>query len=238
MVGTKEIQAGSAVMSSNNLRNYALLGVMIVAMISAIALRPAKNLADNTPPLELEKLVPEKFGDWHIDNISHAVVSPDVQAALNKVYAQTLTRTYINANGQRIMLSIAYGKDQSDNLQIHLPEGCYQGQGFAVDQKQRGFMKTPYGDVPVVRLVAKKSLRVEPITYWITLGTQAVQDGWGMKKAKLAYAFKGVVPDGLLMRVSTIGQDIQGGYELQENFTETLLASVSPEQRERLVGYK
>ncbi|MEZ0232246.1 MAG: exosortase-associated protein EpsI, B-type [Methylophilaceae bacterium] len=221
-----------------SLTNMVLLIVMLASSGAAIALRPTRSIANEAPSVQLETLIPKQFADWRVDDLPMPIVSPELQAALNKVYAQTLTRTYINTRGERVMLSIAYGRDQSDNLQVHLPEGCYQGQGFAVEQKVRGTFDTAYGSVPVVRLVARKSLRVEPITYWITVGNEAVQDGWGMKKAKLAFAFKGEVPDGMLVRVSTITQDVKSAYQLQEGFAEALLANVSSEQRLRLIGFK
>ena len=60
------------------------------------------------------------------------------EAIINKIYNQTLTRTYINPRGDRIMLSIAYGRDQSDALQMHKPELCYPAQGFRLLNNQRG----------------------------------------------------------------------------------------------------
>lgn len=135
------------------------------------------------------------------------------------------------------MLSIAYGKDQSDSLSIHSPEGCYGGQGFAIQNQVKAMLATAYGKIPVARLFATKGERHEPITYWITIGEHAVYDEWEMKKVKLNYALKGIIPDGLLFRVSSINSLEQEAYDLQANFAEALLSSLSPAQRMRLMGF-
>ena len=217
--------------------SYLIIGIaMLGAAGMAMAVKPNEKLADRYEKINLEKVIPKTFGDWKIEEIAAPLISPDLQASLNKIYAQTLTRTYINAKGERIMLSIAYGKDQSDSLSVHLPEGCYGGQGFAIQDKVRGILKTAYGQIPVVRLLATKEERSEPITYWVTVGEHAVTDGWNAKKTKLDYALHGLIPDGLLIRVSNITNQPAEGYDLQAQFAETMLSEVAANQRSRLMG--
>ncbi|MFH1817364.1 MAG: exosortase-associated protein EpsI, B-type [Pseudomonadota bacterium] len=212
-----------------------------LAMLSAVsltyALTPKAKVADQESRLNLETMIPQQFGDWKVDEtIVPLQVSPDVQAALNKVYNQTLSRTYVNSRDERIMLSIAYGTDQSDNVQVHLPEGCYRGQGFAVSNKTESMMQTLFGKIPVAKLIATKEARYEPITYWVVVGGQVARDNWEMKKAKLKFALKGEVADGLLVRVSSVGLDAQRGYEIQREFSEAMLKALTPEQRARMIG--
>ncbi len=221
--------------------NISISHLMIgIAMLGAsgmvMAIKPNEKLADRYEKINLETVIPTTFGDWKIEEVAAPLVSPDLQASLNKIYAQTLTRTYTNAMGERIMLSIAYGKDQSDSLSVHLPEGCYGGQGFAIQDKVRGTLETAYGQIPVVRLLATKEERSEPITYWVTVGEHAVTDGWNMKKTKLDYALHGLIPDGLLIRVSNITNQPQEGYTLQAQFTQAMLAGMAANQRLRLMG--
>jgi len=224
------------------MKHVSLKHLMIgLAMLSAVgltyALTPKAKIADQESKLNLETMIPQQFGDWKVDEtIVPLQVSPDVQAALNKVYNQTLSRTYVNSRDERIMLSIAYGTDQSDNVQVHLPEGCYRGQGFAVSNKTESVMQTLFGKIPVAKLIATKEARYEPITYWVVVGGQVARDNWEMKKAKLKFALKGEVADGLLVRVSSVGQDAQRGYEIQREFSEAMLKALTPEQRARMIG--
>ena len=222
--------------------NFSFKHIMIgLSMLTAVglsyALTPQAKIADQGPKLDLETLIPLQFGLWKLDEtIVPIQVSPDVQAALDKVYNQTLTRTYVNLKGERIMLSIAYGADQGDNVQIHLPEGCYQGQGFAVGDKSESAMQTLFGQIPVSKLVATMGQRNEPITYWVVVGGEVARNNWEMKKAKLKHALKGEIADGILIRVSSITPDTDRGYELQREFSESMLQAMTPEQRSRLIG--
>lgn len=210
---------------------------MLGAFGLSYALTPQTKIADQGPKLDLETLVPKQFGIWKLDEtLIPLQVNPELQAALDKVYNQTLSRTYVSLTGERVMLSIAYGADQGDNLQIHLPEGCYKGQGFAVGDKTESAMQTLFGQIPVSKLVASMGRRNEPITYWVVVGGEVARNNWEMKKAKLKHALKGEIADGILVRVSSITPDTERGYDLQRAFSEAMLKAMTPEQRARMIG--
>ena len=159
-----------------------IAALMMAASAAAVALRPTHKLADAGPKVDLEAMIPKQFGDWRIDDTIRPVLpSPDVQDKLDKIYNQTLARTYINSRGQRIMLSIAYGGDQSDSMQVHQPEVCYPAQGFQVRKSSLGQLATNHGALPVKRLVATQGSRIEPITYWITVGDEVINAGYKQK---------------------------------------------------------
>ena len=97
-------------------------------------------------------------------------------------------------------------------------------------------MQTLFGQIPVAKLMATKESRNEPITYWVVVGGQIARDNWEMKKAKLKFALKGEVADGILIRVSSITPDAQRGYEIQREFSEAMLAAIPAKYRSRLIG--
>ena len=211
--------------------------LMFAASAAAVALRPTHKLADAGPKFDLETMIPKQFGDWRIDtSIAPVLPAPDVQAKLDKIYNQVLARTYINSRGQRIMLSIAYGGDQSDAMQVHLPEVCYAAQGFQVKKASLSQIATDYGVLPVKRVVAQLSNRIEPITYWITVGDEVVNAGYKRKLAQLKYGISGSVPDGILVRASSIDRDEDSAYKLQENFLNNMLATMRQGDRAKLAG--
>ena len=211
--------------------------LMFAASAAAVALRPTHKLADAGPKVDLEAMIPKQFGDWRIDtSIAPVLPAPDVQAKLDKIYNQVLARTYINGRGQRVMLSIAYGGDQSDSMQVHLPEVCYAAQGFQINKSSLGQLATDHGALPVKRLVASMNSRVEPITYWITVGDKATLPGIGRKLNQIAYGLTGRVPDGMLVRVSSIDPDKDRAYQVQEDFIGKMLATMEPGHRVRLTG--
>lgn len=216
---------------------WVLTVAMLVAAGSSMALTPTKRAVATGAVLDLEAVVPKQFAGWQIDpSIQPVVPSPDVQAAIDRIYTHVLTRTYVNGAGQRVMLAVAYGAEQSDALRVHHPEGCYVGQGFQIDKAVRGILKTAYGEIKVKYLIATKGYRKEPITYWIIIGDKSVMGQWEEKVAQLGYGLTGRIPDGLLFRISSIGNDAAEAFAVQEKFARQLLESVDPAYRPRLVG--
>ncbi|WP_432382727.1 exosortase-associated protein EpsI, B-type [Duganella sp. P38] len=162
------------------------------------------------------------------------MVSPEVQAKLDAIYNQTLSRTYVNSHGQRVMLSIAYGGDQSDSTQLHRPEVCYVAQGFQVFGKHTAMLDSGYGQWPVKRLMATQGRREEPITYWISIGNTMITSHFQQKLVQLQYGLRGLIPDGFLVRVSSLSDDQAAGYALEQHFARDMLASMKPADRQRM----
>jgi EpsI family protein len=194
-------------------------------------------MADQRPALKLETVVPRTFGQWREDtSIAPLKVSPDVQAELDRIYSQTLTRTYINAAGQRVMLSIAYGRDQGRAMQVHKPEVCYPAQGFQIVGIFKSVMATLAGEIPIMRLVAVQGPRVEPITYWIAVGDTVVRGALEQNIARIKYGLTGTVPDGILVRVSTISRDEDAAYRVHDQFVSDMLRALRTQDAARLLG--
>jgi EpsI family protein len=210
---------------------------MLAAAGMALALKPTLKVADVGPKVDLELLIPKSFGDWKVDEtVVPLLVDPALQAKLDKIYNQTLTRTYINSHNERIMLSIAYGGDQSDSMAVHKPEVCYPAQGFQILKNANDTFATGVGSIPVKRLVAKQGQRIEPITYWTTVGNAVAINGLKWKLQQLKYGLTGKIPDGLLFRVSSIQTDDAKAYQTQDAFTRELLEAMSPSSRKRIIG--
>jgi EpsI family protein len=210
-----------------------------MALTSALsgALTPRVKLADVKDRFSLDAMIPLHFADWAVDDtIVPLKPDPERQSVLEKIYDQTLSRTYVNHAGQRVMLSIAYGGDQSRALQLHLPEVCYVAQGFDLLKAGEGTLTTRFGTVPVKRLVAKQNSRNEPITYWITVGDKAIKSGIQQKIQRLAYGLSGKIPDGMLVRVSTIQSDAPAAYQIQDQFIAQMLDVLAAKDRVRLLG--
>lgn len=217
---------------------YLLVGLfMLVAAIVATTLKPTTKIADAGPKPDLEALIPLAFGDWKVDtSVAPLVVNPQTAALIDKLYSETLERTYVNSRGERIMLSIAYGGDQSDSMQVHKPEVCYPAQGFQILKNADDVFQSADGSIPVRRLVASQGQRVEPITYWTTVGDSVAVDGLSWKLRQLKYGLTGSIPDGLLFRVSSIRNDDAEAYRAQDEFTRALLTALTPAGKQRIIG--
>ncbi len=228
-------------MSEHGLTRRAALAAVLMAAAAATgqALVPTKRLADLRGPFKLETLVPSAFGNWQIDTHSvGGIVNPETAAMLTRLYSQLLDRVYIDNAGHRIMLSIAYGDDQSDDsVQMHYPEVCYPAQGFQLKSNTREVLTTPEGQIKVRRLVTQfGESRHEPVTYWTIIGNRQSLGGWDKKVSEIQHGFKGEIVDGLLFRVSSINPDTQAAFREQDEFIRDLVGAMGPAARLQLVG--
>lgn len=187
--------------------------------------------------MKVEPAVPQQFGDWSQVAVAGGVVNPQQMELINTLYAEVLNRSYVNSNGERVMLSIAYGKNQNDSFQVHKPEICYPSQGFEMKSNVEGEISTPYGSIMVRRLETKfGSRRLEPVTYWTTIGDHVVRSGTDKKIREMAYAADGYIADGLLFRISSIDSDSSRAFALHESFANDLLAAMTSANRKRFAG--
>jgi EpsI family protein len=223
----------------NSLRWRALIATAVMLAGAALAHfgKPTRFLADQLGKPDLEALFPKQFGAWRIeDGFPLVVPSPDIQAKLDAIYNQVLTRNYVNASGRKVMLSVAYGGDQSDGMSAHRPEGCYPAQGFAIIFNESGVQSVSGGALRVRILMASLSGRHEPITYWITVGNKVATTGIEQKLAQMRYGLRGVIADGMLVRVSSIDSDMRQGHAVQASFIAELFSAVPDVARARVFG--
>jgi len=97
-------------------------------------------------------------------------------------------------------------------------------------------VSTPFGSIRVKRLEMSLGQRNEPVTYWAMIGEFQSFGGIDKKLTEMRYGLKGVIPDGLLFRVSSIGTDTDRSFRDHEEFIGALLESISWEARKRLAG--
>ncbi len=224
-------------MSAARRRAAAVLLTMAATVALAAWMTPTLYLSDKLGKPDLETLFPKEFADWRLDARAGLVLpSPETQALLDSIYNQTLTRTYINAQGYRIMLSVAYGGDQSDATRAHMPEVCYPAQGFQITANNSGQITLDNRRVAVRYLMSKYGNRNEPITYWMVVGDRVSLSRTDQKLAQFALGLKGYIPDGMLVRVSSIDENAVRGHQTQEVFLKDLAAAVPQQARDRVFG--
>ena len=218
-------------------RAWVLAGAMLLTAVFCWTFKPGVDpLAEARATVPLEQLVPVAVGDWRVDAGAAAPVRPAFERARQfQTYDQVLERTYVSASGYRVMLSVAYGRQQSVGLQMHRPEVCYKAGGFAVEAIQAGTLPVLGRQLPVKRLFASMEGRPEPITYWRLLGNDVVADDMQFKLRQLRLGHAPVA-DGMLVRVSSIDADRSAAYRQQALFVSALASSLNSEQMRRLLG--
>ena len=227
-------------MSANvNLKRRSILlgGLMAATSVAAMLATPQPQVTSKSQMPDLERLVPERFGRWVIDkSIVPLEISPEVAQTLSAIYDATLSRTYVNPQGQRVMLSIAYGANQSRALQLHKPEVCYASQGFRVGRQRLGQWQFDGITVPTMHLVGTLAQRIEPVTYWMRIGDDIARGWYEQNMVRLKYGTRGRIPDGVLFRLSSITPDAEASYALQREFVQEMLAGMTPQVRSIFVG--
>ncbi|MEZ5643424.1 MAG: EpsI family protein [Burkholderiaceae bacterium] len=90
--------------------------------------------------------------------------------------------------------------------------------------------------IPVRRLMSQLGSRHEPITYWIVVGGEVVTTGIGQKLAQMRYGVRGVIADGMLVRVVQHRPVGRARSPRARRLLRDLLAQVPADKRVRIVG--
>ncbi|MET0497394.1 MAG: exosortase C-terminal domain/associated protein EpsI [Steroidobacteraceae bacterium] len=227
----------------NSLANSMVLGgAMLLTAVAAHVLRPTSEVAPNAAALE--ELIPREFADWSeapgaIEQVNLKVPTDDA-AGSRAPYDDVLMRTYRRSDGQQVMLALAYGRRQRQEQKIHRPEICYYAQGFAVSYVGRRPVRlTDSLGVQSLQLVTTNRSRQEPVTYWIRIGNEFSESAWKTRWIIFRDGMRGDVPDGILVRASSIvDRDTasEGALQLQREFLSKLYAALSPGARKLVAG--
>lgn len=220
-------------------RDFLIGGACVAALGMAEALRP-RTLQTLMPQQPLTNLVPKTIGPWTLGEGGDIVV-PDIPGSLSdKLYADTLTRLYVNAKtGEQIMLLIAYGRAQSDILQLHRPESCYPAIGLAIQSRRNDDIALgKSATIPAVALTAGEGIRMEDIVYWTRLGEFLPRSAGEQRRDRLKTAMDGIVSDGVLIRASTLrlGPDAAPGYAMLNAFLAALIGAIPANSRPGFIG--
>ena len=202
---------------------------------AAELLRPREVPPDKQ--LQLDTIVPTQFGAW-TTLPSAKIIQPTTSDDLeHEVYSQELTRSYVNPDRSVIMLLIAYGPSQSGYLQVHQPEICYAAQGFRVTSLNGYKLPLAGGHtLPLTRLATYREGRPEPVTYWVRVGDDIPQTQIQRLLTKLRMGLVREIPDGLLVRVSSISTNLDHAFATQDAFIGDLLHAIAPPNRQFVVG--
>ncbi len=215
-------------------RKFALgLAFASVAGVAA-ARQPSKNV-DYLGKVKLEDVLPEKVGRWTFVSNSGLVVPPEDQLA-RALYSQLLTRTYMDEAGNGIMLLVAQSGSQSGILQIHRPEFCYTAGGYTLTPSVPHSVQLPGRELPALSISATREARTEQIVYWTRIGNH-LPTSWTQQRLAVAMDnLKGFIPDAVMVRVSTYGNDKRLAYADVDEFIRALMAKVTPQVRRVLIG--
>ncbi|MBS0363287.1 MAG: EpsI family protein [Proteobacteria bacterium] len=218
-------------------RDFLLGAACLAGAAGGVALKPhheVKLLKSG----KVADLVPAKFGDWTSEDVGdpYAINGPGTLSA--KLYNELITRQYVNEKAQAaVLMLLAYGGKQSDELQLHRPEVCYPAFGYALVRNEPVSLPVGKGvTIPARRLAAVQDDRHESIIYWSRMGEALPQTGPQQRAARLEIGLKGIVPDGILCRFSTAGDDLDRSWASINGFVADLLGAIAVDKRNVLIG--
>jgi len=174
-------------------------------------------------------------GPWRYAG-AQGVVLPTADELQDRLYDNIVGRTYLAAAAAPVMLMLAYNSEQDGVLQIHRPEACYKAGGFALTATETvPLAVAPGRTIPANRFAATMPDRAEQVLYWTREGTRIPSSWLGQKRDLLLANLAREVPDGMLVRVSTLAEGA-AGQALLEQFIAALVAGAQPRLRDLLIG--
>lgn len=216
-------------------RNMIVGGVMLTTAGLCYARRPepVPSLLGKT---KLESLMPNKIGRWSYETSSGLVLPPRDQLS-ERIYDQLVTRVYSAPDGTGVMLLVAYSGQQDGMLQVHRPEVCYPASGYTLTEtRELDLPIAPGFTLPTRFIVADGRSRTEQLIYWTRIGP-SFPTGWlDQRRAVIDENLKGRIPDGALVRISTIASDNRTAEMVLNEFTRELIPSLPPKARQALTG--
>lgn len=220
---------------------FFLLLICIISLVAAISMKPKDYYA--TYPSDLENNIPKEFGEWKLAPQLTPQVSlvSDNNSLQNQIYDDVLMRTYINKEGAKVMLALAYAKEQRQDVKVHQPDICYPAQGYQMLLSRTASFNISANTSPIVgkNQLYTGASHQEAVSYWIRVGDGAFLSGVQMrlkiiKDGLLHQRFD----DGMLVRVSSVSQsdrDLDKLFKLHEKFLNDLVSSVTGNNRKLLV---
>lgn len=151
-------------------REIVLIGILLLAGISNIALRSVQDRAVENNPLQQSFDIPPVIGSFR-------QLGPDLE--LDDRTRQILTgstvlmRQYMSSTNWPVTLTIVHTGHSRDNL--HQPEVCLVGQGWEVSKRYT----EPVGFLfEAKRLVLDRGGRQQAVLYWYKTGDRFTDSAW------------------------------------------------------------
>lgn len=220
-------------------RDFLLGAGCVGAVAGAEALRPRRTLTLFGPEARLTELVPHRWRGWQEGGAGDIVIPQSEGSLASQLYSEQLARVYHAdaGDGANVMLLIARGGVQSDQLQLHRPESCYPAVGFAITGRRFVSIAAEGAPaVPAVALTAQSGDRTEDILYWTRIGRNLPRTTSEQTWGRLGDALHGYRGDGVLVRASALRGATGDQFAALSAFLQGMIAALSPAARLGLIG--
>lgn len=223
------------VMAAGLTRRHMLMGAALTTISAAAFVREPRATKAPLKAGELESLIPTQIGQWGFETRSGLVLPPDDPLS-KSLYSDVLTRVYVSENRPPVMLLIAYSNTQNGMLQVHRPEVCYPAGGYMLSETQTKTLDvTPEIHIPARFFSAESASRTEQVMYWTRIGNESPTSWIDQRAAVVRANLKRVIPDGILVRTSTVLADYASAEPVLKEFVSAMVRQLPPLGRKLLI---
>jgi EpsI family protein len=219
-------------------RDFLLGASFLLSAGAALALKPRRQVSLLPPGKKLTDILPRAVNSWSSRDVSDLYAPETPESLEARLYGETVGRIFIQQEtGTQIMMLMAHGDSQSNELQLHRPEVCYPAFGFSIIESlpvQLAIGKLT--SLPGRRLIAESSQQRQAIIYWTRLGEYFPTSVTEQRLERLDTAMHRYIPDGLLARFSIAGPDTNYAFTTIEQFIAALILQIKKNERAVLIG--
>lgn len=216
-------------------RRALLAGALCVGgAVAAQQLRPHRYVS-LLRQAKLDDLVPRSFGGWTSEDVGDPLALNGPGTLSSKLYNQLVTRLYSDGQGAQVLMLLAHGERQDDELQLHRPEICYPAFGYQLLADDP--VQLPLGGqvkLPARQLLARSPNDEERVIYWTRIGEYFPITAGEQRQARFRNTLAGVVPDGVLCRFTAA--NTPAAWAGLHQFLIELMGATKPAGRRALVG--
>ncbi len=217
-------------------RRSMLIGTALLGVGGAAIARQPEPIAVPVRKEALDKLIPLQIGNWTYRDAS-GIVLPPPDALSDALYSGLVTRSYVSPDRLPMMLLVAYSNVQDGMLQVHRPEVCYPAGGYHLSPTQVEQVPNGVGGGISANIFSADGIsRTEQVLYWTRIGNSFPTSWLDQRMAVVRANLDGMIPDGILVRLSTLAPDMPAAQADLAAFAAQLVESASPAARQLLIG--
>jgi EpsI family protein len=218
-------------------RDLLIGGACLVAAGVGFAVTPHRHVS-LMGKKKFAQLIPANFKGWTSRDASDLAPPVEEGSEVARIYDELVERVYTDQQtGDQVMMLIAHGPQQTNELMLHRPEKCYPANGYLILQnKPIALPLAPRIDLPARKIVAESHNARENIIYWTRMGEYLPTSDFEQRNARLATVMHGAIADGVLARFSTISPQSDTALAMLARFIPQLLRAVDPTDRRTLIG--
>jgi EpsI family protein len=215
-------------------RRSAIVGLGLAAGAALSYFNTPRAFAAPIAEARFRQMIPAKVGGW-ASRKSAELVLPAEDEGQDKLYENLETRIYEGNGLPAIMFLIAYSSVQRNDVHVHRPEVCYPAAGFPILWTKPATVEVGRRKLLTRELLADRGGLNERIIYWVRVGDE-FPIGWAEQRLTMALSnARGITPDGVLFRVSTIEDDPGRAASALRMFIKQFVAASSPSFRETVL---